>query len=335
MVYRLWTPRHWLTMRARRWTVGVDFGGTNIKVGLVDPRGRIARSRVVPSRRFGRPDAFIEAISNAVGSITGTVGIRPAQLRGVGVGAPGTVDVQHGVVHACVNVAGWHDVPLRRHLERRLRCRCAVDNDANLLTLGEWRFGSGRGATQLVGVTLGTGIGGGLLFDGRLVRGASGSAGEIGHMVIDRRGPRCGCGRRGCLEALVGTAAIVRMARRAIRRGAEPLGTLAREAQGCVVPRMVGRAARAGDRLAREVWEKFGRRLGIGLANVVNVVNPDRIVIGGGVANNWALFAPALRRTLRAEAFEVPARAVRVVRASLGDRAGIIGAAVLVWNEIG
>lgn len=320
-------------MSARRWTVGVDFGGTNIKVGLVDPHGRLARSLVVPSRRFGRPDAFIDAISGAVESVAGGAGVRPSQLRGVGVGAPGTVDVQRGVVHACVNVGGWRDVPLRRHLERRLRCRCAVDNDANVLTLGEWRFGAGRGASQLVGITLGTGIGGGLLFGGRLVRGASGSAGEIGHMVIDRRGPRCGCGRRGCLEALIGTAAIVRMARQAIRQGAEPLRTLARKAQGRVVPRMVGRAARAGDRLAREVWEEFGRRLGIGLANVVNVLNPDRIVVGGGVANNWALFAPALRRTLRADALEVPARTVRVVRASLGDPAGIIGAAVLVWNE--
>ena len=309
-------------MKTRRWTVGVDFGGTNIKVGLVDARGRVARAHIVPSKAAARPASFIDGVSRLVESLARSVGARPAGLRGVGVGAPGPVDVARGVVHSMVNVPGWREVPLARRLERRLGCRCLVDNDVNLFTLAEWRFGAGRGADHLVGLTLGTGVGGGLLVNGALYRGACGAAGELGHMVIDPRGYRCGCGRRGCLEALVSAPAVVRLARRTMRRRGAHLTS-----------QLVGRAARAGDSRARRVWVEIGRRLGVGLANVVNLLNPDRIVIGGGVANNWTLFAPTLIRTLRAEAMEVPGAAVQVVRGRLGDRAGIVGAAVLVWNE--
>ena len=230
---------------------------------------------------------------------------------------------------------GWRDVPLRRWLERRLRCRCVVDNDANLYALGEWRFGSGRGARLLVCVTLGTGVGSGLVFDGRLHHGSSGSAGEIGHMVIDPSGPRCGCGKHGCLEAHVGTAAILAMGARAMRHGAEPLRTCAREAGGRLTPALISQAARQGDAAAKRLWSEVGRSLGMGLANVVNLLNPDRVVIGGGVANAWPYFAPTLLRTVRQEAMDVPARAVRIARARLGEHAGIVGAAVLVWDETG
>ena len=232
-----------------------------------------------------------------------------------------------------VNVPGWREVPLARLLARRLRCRCVVDNDANLVALGEWRFGAGRGARQLVCLTLGTGVGGGLILNGRLYRGASGAAGELGHMVIDPDGPHCGCGTRGCLEAHVGTAAVVRRGRAAMRAGAARLTTLVHEADGVLTPALISQAARAGDRAAKRIWLDVGRWLGIGLANVTNLLNPERIVIGGGLSNAWPFFAPALRSTLRAQAMAVPASAVRVVRAQLGDRAGIVGAAVLVWNE--
>jgi glucokinase len=267
--------------------------------------------------------------------LTQSGGINPSQLRGVGVGAPGPVDVERGTVHSLVNVPGWHEVPLGRQLGRRLRCCCIVDNDVNLFALGEWRFGAGRGARQLVCVTLGTGVGGGLIFNGALHRGARGAAGEVGHMVIDPRGNRCGCGARGCLEAQVGTAAILRMGRRAIRRRAGPLRTLAAQARGRITPELVAHAARQGDAAARQIWVEVGRSLGSGLANVVNLLNPDRIVIGGGVANAWSLFYPTLIRRMRTQAMEASARAVQIVRARLGNHAGIVGAAVLVWQETG
>jgi glucokinase len=206
-----------------------------------------------------------------------------------------------------------------------------VDNDVNCFALAEWSFGAGRGSRHLVGLALGTGVGGGLVLDGAPYRGATGAAGELGHMVIDPRGPRCGCGRHGCLEAFVGTAAIVALGRRALAKSAG-LRRRVRANDGRLVPRILGQAGRAGDPHARAVWAEIGHRLGLGVANLVNIFNPDRIVIGGGIANNWSLFSPSMRRTVRREAMRVPARAARIVRAQLGDYAGVVGTAVLVWS---
>ena len=320
-------------MVTRRWTVGVDFGGTNIKLGLVSARGRVVRGAQYSSSGSSAPAAFLDTVAVAVEALARSVGARPAHLRGVGVGAPGPVDVARGVVHSMVNVPGWRAVPLGRLLQRRLRCPCVVDNDVNLMALGEHRFGAGRGARDIVCLTLGTGVGGGLICGGRLYRGASGAAGELGPMVIRRDGWPCACGGRGCLEAYVGTAAIARMARQAIRQGAEPLRTLARQAGGHITPALVSQAARRGDVKAQAVWVELGRSLGIGLANVANLLNPERIVIGGGIAGAWRFFYPSLVRSLRAQAMAVSAERVRVVRAQLGNYAGIVGAALLVWEN--
>jgi glucokinase len=317
-------------MTPRAWTVGVDFGGTNIKVGLVGPRGDVAATRVMETARLRRPDAFVDGVAGAAAALAASVGVPARALRGIGVGAPGPVDSERGIVNFLVNVPGWRRVPLARLLARRSGCRCVIDNDANLYALGEWRLGAGRGARHMIGLTLGTGVGGGILLDGRVYRGAAGAAGEIGHMRLTRGGPRCGCGQRGCFEAYVGTAAILRAGRRAMRPG----GAIARLAarQGRLTPRVIGRAARAGDAAAREVWDGIGQWLGTGLASLLNVFNPDCVVIGGGVANNWSSFGPAMRRAVRAQAMSVAATSARIVRGRLGDRAGILGAAVLVWE---
>ena len=322
-------------MERQKWVVGVDFGGTNTKVGLVSASGRVVRTAVFSSCDIASPARFLEAISGAAESLARSVGMRPAQLRGLCVGAPGPVDVERGVIHSMVNVPGWREVPLGPRLERRLRCRCLIENDVHLFALGEWRFGAGRGARALVCLTLGTGVGGGLIFDGRLYRGAVGAAGELGHMVIDPRGRRCACGARGCLEAQVGTAALLSLGRRAIRQGSEPLCSLVRQARGRLTPELLAAAARRGDRAARQVWVDIGHSLGVGLGNLINLLNPDRIVLGGGIANAWSLFSPGLLRTVRAQAMDVPARAVRIVRAQLGSHAGIVGAAVLLAQQPG
>ncbi len=311
-------------MSRARLAVGVDFGGTNIKCGLVTLSGRVVRSHTFASAACAKPAAFIECVARSVEQLAAAEGIRRSALAGIGVGAPGPVDGQRGLVQLLVNVPGWRKVPLASRLTRRLHLRAVIDNDVNLVTLGEWSFGAGRGARNLVCLTLGTGVGGGLMIEGRLFRGSSGTAGELGHMVIDPRGPRCGCGARGCLEAHVGTAAIVRLGRAIPRQGIGPL-----------TPEQITRAAERGNRRAQAVWARIGAQLGIGLANVVNLLNPDRIVIGGGVANAWRWFYPTMTHTMRAQALAVPASEVRVVRARLGNRAGIVGAAVLVWNELG
>lgn len=317
----------------REWTVGVDFGGTNIKAGLVDRQGRVVRTEVLDAKRRGRPQAFVPALSRTVKGLARSVGVPTSRLRGVGIGAPGLIDVPRGVVHHLVNVPGWRNVPLARRLTERLGCPCVVDNDVNLVALGEWSLGAGRGAHHLVCLTLGTGVGGGLVLGGRLYRGASGSAGEIGHMVVEPGGRRCACGSRGCLETLVGSAAIVRAARAALLQGARTLRRLTRQAHGPLTPEVVYQAAASGDRAAQRIWSEVGCWLGVGIANLVNLLNPDRVVIGGGVAGAWRFLAPAMQRTVRAQAMVVPGRAVRIVHGQLGDKAGVIGAAVLVWQS--
>lgn len=322
-------------MAQRTWAVGIDFGGTNVKIGLLNASHRITRVQVLASRDVGQPRGFVAAVTRTIASLTHSVGLRPSQLRGVGIGVPGLVDTTRGIAHGLTNLPGWREVPLRRLLEHRLRCRCLIDNDANLYALGEWRCGAGRGTRDMVCLTLGTGVGGGLIFNGELYRGAADAAGEIGHMVVDPRGRRCACGSRGCLEAQVGTAAILSMARRAIRQGAGPLRTLTRQSRGSLTPELVSRAARAGDGGARQIWIEIGRWLGRGVANLVNLLNPERVILGGGVANAWGLFAPTLTQTVRTQAMSVSARSVKIARAQLGNSAGIVGAAVLVWSACG
>lgn len=318
-------------MGLREWTIGVDFGATNIKIGCVTPRGRVVRSLVLPARTHATPQTFLNGVEGAMDHLCAQLSIRRSQVRGVGVGVPGLVDGSRGVIYRLVNVpGGWPGVPLRRLLERRLRCLCAIENDVNAVALGEWRFGAGRGTRHSVYVTLGTGVGGGLVVDGRLVRGITGAAGEIGHTGVQLNGPRCACGRRGCLEAFVGTAGIVRRARQAIRAGSRRLTHLAIRHGGNISPELVSQAARAGDRAARDIWQEVGYYLGAALANVVNLLSPERIVIGGGVANAWPWFGGRLRTTIRDLAFTVPASACQIVRAQLGDDAGIIGGAMLI-----
>ena len=317
-VEALWKPQRTPPPAFRRPVIlGVDFGGTRIKLGIVDARGRCILGQTVgeaSARELSRPRIFVEWLGRTAALWMRCLRLSPSRLLGVCVGAPGLVDADRGLVHVLVNVPGWRNVPLRRLLQQRLRCRCLVDNDANLAALGEWRFGAGRGAKRMVCLTLGTGVGGGLIIDGRLYRGRHGAAGEIGHMVIDPQGPRCGCGNRGCLEAHVGTAAILRMGKVA-------------------TPEQLSVAAKSGNRKALRVWKEFGRLLGIGVANLVNILDPDCVVIGGGVSNAWPYFAPSLQRTVRALAMDAALPGVRIVRATLGHQAGIVGSAVLMWDD--
>lgn len=321
-------------MGDRRWAVGVDFGGTNIKLGGVTARGRLLAHATLRTEDHATPGAFVEGIAQAIERLSDTHGLQRRSLRGVGVGAPGLVDAARGRIYRLVNVRGeWRGLPLQRLLERRLRCRCVVDNDVNMVALGEWRHGAGRGSHHSVFLTLGTGVGGALVVHDRLVRGAAGTAGEIGHVVLQPDGPPCACGARGCLEALVGTNAILRRAREAIRRGNRALARLRAHHGGRLSPSVISQAAKAGDHAALAIWREVGYYLGLSVAGLINVLSPERVVIGGGIANAWRWFAPTLRSTIQAQAFAEPARVAQVRRAALGEHAGVVGGAVAVWDQ--
>jgi glucokinase len=306
--------------------LGVDLGGTKILAALVDERGRVVE-RVRLQTPADGPDSVVAAIVEAVQTLTERVRLPRASLAGVGVGAPGPLDPTTGVVFEPPNLPGWHDVPLAQMLDARLGLPVFVENDANAAALGEWWVGAAVGIDDLVYITVSTGIGGGLILDGRLYHGASGTAGEIGHMVIEHEGPRCNCGRFGCLEALASGTAIARAARAAVQSGAATvLATLPVEA---LTAEAVARAAWEGDPVARQIYARAAAALGVGVANLVNLLNPAMVIIGGGVARAGELIFGPVRRIVRQEAFERPGRTVQIVPAALGEEVGAIGAAAV------
>jgi glucokinase len=254
----------------------------------------------------------------------------------VGVGAAGMVDVAEGILRFAPNLA-WRDLPIRDRMRAALDLPCQLDNDATVAAFGEFRFGAGRGYRHLLLVTVGTGIGGGIISDGRLLRGANGFAAEVGHIVVEPDGPPCGCGNQGCWEQVASGKAIGRLGREAVRERPESvLGRLAGGDPDVVDGRLVAEAASRGDLAALEVLAVVGRRLGIGIAGLVNVLDPQIVVVGGGAAAvGDQLLAPA--RAAFAESVEGRDRrpAVPIVAAQLGPDAGAVGAAALALEELG
>ncbi|MDR7555621.1 MAG: ROK family protein [Armatimonadota bacterium] len=305
------------------WYLGVDLGGTKILTAVVDETGQVAARVRAPTPQTG-PAAVVEAIAATAQQALEAAGLPRGAVRAAGVGAPGPADPVTGTVFSPPNLPGWGDVPLADLLRARLEVPVAVENDANAAALGEHWVGAGRGVDDLLYITVGTGIGGGLILRGQLYTGTSGCAGEVGHMVIVPDGPRCACGRQGCLEAVASGPAIARAARAALEAGRPSV--LSAVAAEELDAHAVARAAVEGDPLAREVFARAARYLGLAVANLVNLLNPAMVIIGGGVARAGDLLLAPVRRIVDAEAFARPAAAVRIVPAALGADAGALGA---------
>ncbi len=303
--------------------VGVDLGGTNIKIGLVTSEGRLVQRHSVSTAAEGGPEAVAGRICQGVRECLDKAGAGAGDVGGVGVGSPGTIDLEAGVVTFSPNLPGWLDVPLRSLIQDGLGLPCTLDNDANVAALGEYWVGAGSGARSLVLLTLGTGIGGGIVLDGRIWHGGNGVAGEIGHMSINPDGPLCGCGNRGCLEAYASATAMVRRLREAVEQGAStPLDRLED-----VTARDIYEAALAGDAVARENIETTGRYLGVGTSNILHILNPEVVAFTGGVtAAGEMLFGP-VRREVEERTLEDSRRGVKICLAEFPDDAGILGAA--------
>ncbi|NNN07129.1 MAG: ROK family protein [Elusimicrobia bacterium] len=289
-------------------SVGVDLGGTFAKIGLVDARGRILRSARLDTQVSAGPQAFVARVCAALADW---------RFDGLGLGLAGGVDAATGTLLFAPNLPGWKGFSFRSAFERRLRVPVVAENDANVAVWGGYVIGLKKKPRRVVGVTLGTGVGGGLILDGRLYRGATGAAGELGHQVIRAGGTRCGCGRRGCLEAYAGTAAILRAAKRLMRRPPVP-----------TTPKSVADAAAAGDAGARRVWDEVGTALGEGLANMVLMFNPDAVLIVGGVARAGRLLLDPVRRVFSAQTFREPFSRLTLSAPAERDW-GCVGAALL------
>ena len=312
---------------AGKYIVGLDMGGTNVRCAAVSPAGKVLLLLRAPARANSAASEVAENIVAQVRALQDQARRRGMGTpRAIGVAVPGPLNVHTGTVMAAPHVASWRAFPLRRHLEAALGRRVVVDNDANAWALGEFWSGAARGHRNVVLLTLGTGVGGGLIVDSRLVHGRSGMAAELGHVVVEPDGLPCDCGARGCLESYASASGIERMlVRRLGSRRKFPGRYL--DDEGNFSVRGLTRAARSRDRVALRIFEESGHYLGIALASFVNIFNPDLVVIGGGVAG--AL--PFMRRTMiaqvRARAFAVMARETRIVRAALGPIGGVVGAA--------
>ncbi len=313
-----------------RFVLGIDIGGTNLVVGTVSEDGSAlhAVASEPTHAEAGSSDVVDRLVTLARRAIDETRRIVPgAEIVGVGVGAPGPLDTRSGIVLLTPNL-GWVDLPLRQIIHDRLSLPAALDNDANCAVLGEWWVGAARGTRHAIGLTIGTGIGGGLILEGRLYHGASDVAGEIGHTTIDTEGRRCKCGNYGCLEAYASGPNIALRAREALEAGAESLlptrvgGDLAQ-----ITAQTVYEAAAAGDELALEVVNDTARFLAVGVANLLNIFNPEVVVVCGGVTlAGEHLFAP-LRREVARRAFKPAVTACRIVPGELVGTAGVYGAA--------
>jgi len=326
-------------MGQETWAIGVDLGGTKVKVALVDATGQILRSLKKPTDIKGGPERIIAEISQMVHTLKEE---GPASTPvGVGVGVAGQISADTGIVQFSPNLV-WRDVPLKEKLKGFLDLPVVVTNDVRAATWGEWLHGAGAEVDDLICLFIGTGIGGGVVSGGRVLTGASNTAGELGHMTIDLHGPVCTCGNRGCLEALAGGWAIARRAQQAI--GDSPAaGAALLQAAGLKQPlqdadltaETVTKAARAGDPLARLVVDEVTNALIAGGVALVNAFNPARLILGGGVMKGLPELPARLDEGIRRSALKVATADFEVVRAQLGNDAGVVGAASLAFGHFG
>lgn len=327
------------------YVVGVDLGGTNVRAAVIDRSEKLLGRAENPSEAKGGVARTVAAIATAVRNAVKAANVSMDEIGAIGIAVPGHIDVPAGMVRWAPNFGDYVDgayvpyknVPLRELVENELGIAMVMDNDANVAALGEFRYGAGRGTRHLVMFTLGTGIGGGIIVDGQVLRGATGGAAEVGHIIIaDGKGSSPN-GPHGRLEVLAGRDGIVERAALKMESGRDTLLwrhiTGPEALQQFLTPKLIDQAAEEGDALAREVLEEIGHFVGLGIASMVNVFNPEVVVLGGKISNSRTLFDAAVR-TARASAIGSILAAARIVRAELGDDAGIMGASELAWREM-
>ena len=318
------------------YVVGVDMGGTKILAAVIDAKGEIVQQAKRATKPKKGPEEVIERITRCIREAIDSAELKPSQIRAIGIGSPGPLDPETGVIIFAPNL-GWSNVPLKAKLEANLSIPTFVDNDVNVGTLGEYAFGAGRGVKNLVGIFVGTGIGGGIILDGKLFHGVNKTAGEVGHMIVEVKGPRCGCGNFGCLEAVASRTAITRDLQKAIlKKGKKSKLT---ELNGgnldLIRSKAIARAVKHGDKPTIKVVQRAAKYLGISVASIVHFLNPEMVVLGGGVVEAMGDSLLDLIRHAAAEyALPTTMDGVQIVAATLGDNAGVIGASVLARERL-
>ncbi len=308
--------------------IGIDVGGTNVKIALVDNQGSILYSNSVPTRAEMGYEYTVNNIKQAIKDLINES--KCTDIEGIGFDFPGQIDYKNGIVRLAPNIPGWVNIPIAQIIEDEFKIPTKIDNDVHCAALGELKFGAGKDCENFICMTVGTGIGSGIVINGKLVRGASNAAGELGHIKLEMNGgPLCGCGDYGCLEAFASGPSIVKMAEEYIMGGKS---TKFREmANGNpITPFIVSEAAKQGDPVAKRIFTIMGEYIGYGLTSVVNLLNPEKIIIGGGVADAGDILLNPIRETIKKRAMSVAGSAVEIVPAQLGNSAGVIGASLLI-----
>ena len=314
--------------------LAIDLGGTKIITAIISNKGQmIAREYCLTLADEG-PQSVINRILSAIDHLLSLRNMESSKLGSISIASAGVIDLDRGVITSSPNLPGWHNIPLRDIIKERYGVNTFLINDADAAALGEHHFGAGKGVNNLIYLTVSTGIGGGIIINGRLYTGLCGSAGEIGHMTIDVNGPKCNCGNIGCLETLASGTAVAKEAIRRISQGER--SSLTEIVEGKIeniTAEEVSLAAQGGDSLALEVISKAATYLGAGMVNIVNIFNPEMIIVGGGMAKMGDLLLNPAKQVVRERAFSLPAQAVRIVLAQLGDDAGVLGAAIFARNQ--
>jgi len=315
--------------------VGVDLGGENLRVVVVDMETNpVFKLSLLTEAREGKEKVFqrmIKAVSEALGKS----GVPREKLRGIGIGISGLIDHEKGVSLFCPNLPGWKNIPLRRMIQDEFSLPCVIDDSSRAMALAEHWCGAAQDVDNFILVNVGVGVGCGIFTHGKIYRGAGGIAGEFGHMTIKEKGPRCNCGNYGCLETLASGPAIARRAREALEEGV--VSEIERLCGGnfkSITPLMVVEAAKKGDKLAFNLMEKTGEYLGIGIANLINIFNPELVVIGAGVSRAGDLLLEPLKRTVKARALQQSFHMVKIKTSSLDEFGGAIGGAILILKSI-
>lgn len=314
--------------------VGIDLGGTTVKAAVVSGAGLILSGIHLDCPRMQGDEAIISKIEETVRLALRQAGVTMDQVESVGIGTPGIANADTGVVEYSCNL-GFKDTPLAEELSKRLGKYVLIENDANVAALGEFYAGAGRGVSNLVAITLGTGIGGGVIVNNRLVQGFNYAGTELGHMVIERNGELCNCGRRGCWEAYASATALIRQTK--VAMAAHPDSLLWNEVGDKDLDRVNGRtvfaAMEKGDEVAEQVVRTYAEYLAVGLVNIVNIFQPEIVCIGGGISNAGEVLLAPVRKIMDQEDYaRDSAHRCRLVRAQLGNDAGVIGAAML-WKH--
>lgn len=320
------------------YAIGVDLGGTNIVAGLVDSKGNVIFTEKIKTLAHLGRNSTLNRINDIIKSIvdrTHDEKIPFKNVKGIGIGAPGLVDHSKGIVREPPNLPGWEAVNLKKSIEDKIKIPAYAANDANAYAIGEHTFGAGRGCKDMVCITLGTGMGGGIIINKQLFVGGFQTAGEVGHISIDMNGPQCKCGNIGCIETYIGAGYISERAVKLIKSGKKTIiKKLVNNDLTKITPKVISEAANKKDKLAIEIWRQTGEYIGVALSSIINLFSPEVVVVGGGVSRAGDVLFNPIRKEVKKRVFKYLGQRVKIVPGELHDNAGVLGASSLVWNHI-